>query len=347
MEEINNTSLSRTIKKPFVECLVCDQRVKVLIDTGAEISCISEEFYLNLNVRENGILQLPLTGILLQGAMGNKSRMITKQVQLDLRFGSWHNTSIFMVVPKLIRPMILGIEWLSENAMNLDFKKGVMYKDSFLCPFIDKLIERKDSFLPPTGKVKIVGLCDNLFENKKKVQLVQTEEPLDISERKSPLTLEESVESSTKLDFPDYLKNKNENLNEIEKKELQALLLNDKLVFNDRPGLTNKYEHKIIVNDISPYYQKQYPIPFAHRPHTDKQISEMEKEGVIVRSETQYINPLVTVVKSPTEIRLCMDARFLNSRMVKDYEKPPIFEEITVNLGESRFFSTLDLSSAY
>ncbi|XP_020293938.1 uncharacterized protein LOC109859790 [Pseudomyrmex gracilis] len=55
--------------------------------------------------------------------------------------------------------------------------------------------------------------------------------------------------------------------------------------------------------------------------------NELEEMGIVQRAPTQYINPLVAVVKKNGKIRLCLDARELNKRMKNDHSQPPSIEE--------------------
>jgi len=62
---------------------------------------------------------------------------------------------------------------------------------------------------------------------------------------------------------------------------------------------------------------------------------------------TQYINPLVTVIKKNRQIRLCLDARELNKRMANDHAQPPSIEDVFNRIGHRKYFTTLDVTQAF
>lgn len=78
-------------------------------------------------------------------------------------------------------------------------------------------------------------------------------------------------------------------------------------MYNEKPGLINCYQHEILLTDYNFFFERQYPIALSHREEVRRQIEEMENLGIIERSPTQYVNPLLTVVKQNGEIRLCME----------------------------------------
>ena len=67
-----------------VSIKVEDIEVKALIDTGSEITCISEEFYY-FNAKAFGTRpKLPISGKFIKGATGVKSSRIKLQVLLNV-----------------------------------------------------------------------------------------------------------------------------------------------------------------------------------------------------------------------------------------------------------------------
>lgn len=76
-------------------------------------------------------------------------------------------------------------------------------------------------------------------------------------------------------------------------------------------------------------------------------IAEMEQLGVVQKAPTQYINPLVVVVKPNGDIRLCLDAHEINKKMANDHAQPPTIDEVLAKIGHRRVFSKLDISQAF
>ena len=73
----------------------------------------------------------------------------------------------------------------------------------------------------------------------------------------------------------------------------------------------------------------------------------MEREDIIKRMATDYISPIIVAVRPDGRIRLCLDARILNEKMVGDFEQPPNIEEILSEIGDSSIFTALDLTNAF
>ena len=68
----------------------------------------------------------------------------------------------------------------------------------------------------------------------------------------------------------------------------------------------------------------------------------MEECGVIERAASPYINPIVTVIKKDQSVRLCLDARRINSVTVPDYEGAVPINEVLANCGDIRVMSSID-----
>ena len=73
----------------------------------------------------------------------------------------------------------------------------------------------------------------------------------------------------------------------------------------------------------------------------------MEAHGVIQRAQSPYVNPMVTVIKKVQTVRLCLDARKLNSVTVPDYEGAFPINEILAKCGNIKVMSTIDLRSSF
>lgn len=86
---------------------------------------------------------------------------------------------------------------------------------------------------------------------------------------------------------------------------------------------------------------KVLPNPEVHRERVLEHIAELESFGIIEKAAIQYVNPLVGVVKKTGDIRLCLDARELNKRMVNDHAQPPTIDEVFRKIGHKKYFSTL------
>ena len=65
-------------------------------------------------------------------------------------------------------------------------------------------------------------------------------------------------------------------------------------------------------------------IPAHHRETVEKQIHYMLEQGIMEESCSPWMAPAVFVPKKSGEIRLCIDYRELNKRIVKDAYPLPL-----------------------
>lgn len=73
----------------------------------------------------------------------------------------------------------------------------------------------------------------------------------------------------------------------------------------------------------------------------------MEEAGVIRPSKSPYASQMVVVVKKDGSLRICVDYRKLNLYSTRDAFPLPRIEDALEALGQSKYFSTLDLTSGY
>lgn len=73
----------------------------------------------------------------------------------------------------------------------------------------------------------------------------------------------------------------------------------------------------------------------------------MEKQGVIKPSTSPWSSPVVLAPKKDGSLRFCIDYRKLNSMMEKDVYPLPRIDDILDTLGETHYFTSLDLAAGY
>ena len=122
----------------------------------------------------------------------------------------------------------------------------------------------------------------------------------------------------------------------------EAISLED----NER-GETNLLEMEIDTGDAPPKKQRPRRVPFAVRQEISRQLKKMQEAQVIRPSKSPWASPVVLVRKRDGTHRFCVDYRELNSVTKPDTYPLPRIEDLLDQLGESRYFSTLDLSSGF
>ena len=96
-----------------------------------------------------------------------------------------------------------------------------------------------------------------------------------------------------------------------------------------------------------PIKQRPYKNPLARQHKLDEQINEMLEAGIVSPSSSPWSSPVVIVPKRDGTQRICIDYRKINQVLVKDSHPLPRIDDIFATLGNSKYFSTLDLKSGY
>ena len=128
----------------------------------------------------------------------------------------------------------------------------------------------------------------------------------------------------------------NPDLSSSQKTELKRLIEEYKVIFSDRPGLTNLEEHVINLADKVPVREKQYPIPFSTKAAIEDEVQSMLKEGIIERSHSDYSAPVVLVKKPDGTHRFCINYRKLNMKTKFDAEPMNQPDDILANLATKK-----------
>ena len=128
-------------------------------------------------------------------------------------------------------------------------------------------------------------------------------------------------------------------------------------------GRTQLIEMEIDTGDSLPVAQSPYTLPLKHYDWVCQEIETLEKSGVIERSLSRWVSPVIVVPKKsatdePPRRRLCVDYRKVNALQpeVKRTDKGtgclslyplPKIDEMFSKLGGATIFSTIDLCSGY
>ena len=115
-------------------------------------------------------------------------------------------------------------------------------------------------------------------------------------------------------------------------------------------GHSNVYKHKIeTFEDARPVSRTFYPQSPPIVKEIDRQVDEMQKDRIIIPSNSEYHSPVVLVKKKSGEMRFAVDYRKLN-KITKPMAFPlPRLECVFDTIGESQaqIFSSLDLHSGF
>ncbi|GFT37011.1 retrovirus-related Pol polyprotein from transposon 17.6 [Trichonephila clavipes] len=104
--------------------------------------------------------------------------------------------------------------------------------------------------------------------------------------------------------------------------------------------------HRINLQHEYPIKCPIYKIPFNLRNEFRRQIADLEKAGIISKSNSQYNTPAL-FVKQKEKWRLVLDFRKLNEITLTQDFVIPTLDDILHEISGSNYFSALDMKSAF
>ncbi len=136
-----------------------------------------------------------------------------------------------------------------------------------------------------------------------------------------------------------------------QQKQVEALLVEFGDVFSRSDihdlGKADRAEHDIKVMDKRPFKQRYRTIPPHLYEEVRKHIQEMLDVGVIAKSYSPWVSPVILVQKKDKGLWICIDYHKLNTHTVRDSYTLLRMDEILNKLHGSRYFSALDLKWGY
>ena len=289
-----------------------------LKDTGAEVTCRSKEFVNKNKERLQVCPTLPVNAVTLVGPMGGKAIRLRKQMYSDVQLPNHIIQVVFLVVAKLSRPCIIGIDLLDEFRSQIDLdSKTISFPLLEGRPSIR--IINEETTKQPERETRIINSIKNLGND------------AEMSKEEIRIKIEE-----TNL------------INSNEKKQFEDLLWKHKAVFRKTPGRLTTYQHRLLVKENQAFIGRSYPVPMAYRDKADEEIKRMLEMGIIQRSSSPYINPIVPVIKKDGTVRVCLDARKLNDILPEDWKFPEPAEILLFQKCKGiKVMSSLDMTSSF
>ena len=133
---INEANLNNC---PRVEVRFGDQAVDCYIDSGSEVSVISEKLYNKLVLKGLPTYEIGINNAVLITAFGNRTKRLKKQVYLEFAIGQDVFENVFLVSPQLIGSVIIGCDFARDCGLIIDFnaecikykRDGILRKQGF------------------------------------------------------------------------------------------------------------------------------------------------------------------------------------------------------------------------
>jgi hypothetical protein len=147
-----------------------------------------------------------------------------------------------------------------------------------------------------------------------------------------------------------------EHLNEEERRDIEKTCLDYQDIFH-LPGETLS-STKVVQHEIrlepgtEPVNIRPYRLPESQKFEVRRQVEELKKGGIITESSSPWNSPLLIVGKKEDATgekrwRLVIDYRKLNEKTVGDAYPLPDVTEILDQLGQSKYFSCIDMVMGY
>ena len=135
-----------------------------------------------------------------------------------------------------------------------------------------------------------------------------------------------------------------------EKEMAEKLLWEERDVFclgKEDHGDCPDLQMEIHLTDTVPVVVPHRQIPRPLYEEVKNFINDLISNNWVRESTSSYSSPIVCVRKKDGSLRLCIDYRALNRKMIPDRQPIPRIQEIFDALGGQEWFSTLDMAKAY
>ncbi|XP_043481228.1 uncharacterized protein LOC122510544 isoform X2 [Leptopilina heterotoma] len=340
-----SSEIETKIVSPRIRATIENHEVAVLVDSGSEVTAISENFYNSLK-KHTKIIELPVSNITVSVAVGKKSTTIRRQVQLTLKIENNNFVAPFLIVPGLATNVLVGINWLLKFKCMIDIEnQKIQIAGNFLPESLVtfKMSEKREI------NCRIVTATNEYNNDRENSNSEQEIDGYNIQERSSNDIESEQVSYNMEefaQEIDEYLF-KLKSFDKASKQKIKDILIKYRRVFSKRPGCTNVYEHRITLEKQKTIVRKSYPVALSRRDAVRKAIHYMLGLGILEISYSDCCNPLRIVFKKNGDVRLCLDARFINVCIKSDNESPPIMEELLQKFEGAKFLSTTDLVMGY
>ena len=256
------------------------------------------------------------------------------EVVVPVRISGFPNNSVILIEPKLNLSDLNLVG--GKNICTVRNSKGV-YR-----------------LMNPTNLPVFLGTNQRLA----KVNLVDSQSIFDLKESQSTQVMGISTDNSSEtLDSERIVKDlgitiDDSNLSKDQKGKLYNFLARNRDIFAkdmSELGVTNLHSHMIHTGDAQPVSAAPYRQTPRMRAELERQLEEMQRDGIIEESNSVWHSPVVMVKKPNNEWRFCVDYRKLNAvTELMSFPIPHMSDVFdTLAQSEAEVFSTLDLRSGF
>ena len=93
----------------------------------------------------------------------------------------------------------------------------------------------------------------------------------------------------------------------------------------------------------------QRQVPHALREKLKEELDRLEAENIIAKVEepTEWVNPIVNVLKPNEQLRICLDPQKLNEAIMREHYVLPVASDIFARISGAKVYSTLDATAGF
>ena len=299
-----------------------------MIDSGASTQFIDLEFAVKNNLPLT-LKPKPETLIVVDGRKAESQ--LTHTCTLDLTLDQHLKTLTFQVTKLAGWNMILGKTWLKRHNSVIDWTKNTVTFGFGYC---------QAHCLPtraPQPTNTVVTTCKIAMISRAAFQITSQQEDSQIF-LLAMSTIQEDVDPAKHSEYPANL---------VPEQYHNFLPLFTKKGADKLPP--HRYvDHEIPLEaDKKPPMGRMYFMSATELQEIRKWIEENPSKGFIRASSSFCALPILFVKKKDGSLRLCVDYRALNDITIKDRYPLPCIEETLNQIRGAKYFTRLDLRSAY
>ena len=291
--------------------------MEMMLDSGFAVSLVRKDM---ISPQMNNVVHIPLPLVKLVTATGD-NLLIVDHIQTTVRIQHHTVTHSFIVVNTLVTPAILGIDFLQQHGIIIDFASSPI-----------------NISVPPVADSTVIDPCLKSVLEAERTVWTKHCAVASISN-----SIEDQVEDYA---IPVFSEAPAMELPECKRSNLQAVVHEFQQLFKTTPGKTDASYHYIPTTG-TPVRVPPRRIPIHYREEVLKQLQSMLDQGIIKQSNSPWMAPTVFIPKKSGEIRLCVDYRALNKKTSRDAYSLPLPDAVQDRLAGSTIFTTLDLRCGY
>ena len=304
--------------------------VEVMLDSGSSVSLVRHD----IAKRFNGTTSAGDMPKLRLVSAGGEELPIVNNVKAAVKLSGIEEVPehSFIVVEQLISQVILGVDFLQQQGLVLDFTTSP----------VSVTVARQKRLTPVSTAPGPAPLPEpEAMQAMRKAERERREKVCIVASLEDPASDEADdcvipiFNEFADAEFPGFVK-----------ACFQGTVQQARDRFVKTPGLTKLACHQIDTVG-SPARVPPRRIPAHFQQEVQELMNDMLKRGIIVESSSSWLAPAVYTRKKTGEIRLCVDYREVNKRTRKDAYPLPLIDEVQDRLSGATVFSKLDLQCGY